>query len=481
MPIIELQRRIVEAGRIRIGQQVDAGNGRTRPAKLEHFRLTSADRLRIDQAAAAFGGTVTEWTAPAGKQWQVFTTTDSLDVIVPPSDLSFTQNYELWSAGGCKRRCDGVTELLGDQACVCDPADRECDIHTRLSVMLRDLPGLGVWRLDTQGWYAASELNGAVQIIAMAAGRGALLPARLRLEQRSVKRPDDKGKPQTLRFAVPVLDIEISPAQLLAGGATPLQLADTGKPMTPVPALPGPGQSIAEQSEPPPPRPARKNAAPEIPASGRTRRTPIQQPEQHGTSESATPAASATQPEEESSGDAPPPVKPEAGGSPPAAEPPVDADDEPVAPDAPPRRPRGKKLDETLEGARAPDYWMKRVHAAGRERGLDHNALRLVAAAVLRIEEGDIDAFSSKDLVDLEFEMIDTVLRELPKDVDLDKVATFVWPRAEAKQLTSWEAIDQVVVAATGKQPDDLTVPEWIAFALRLANGQYDARQAASA
>lgn len=227
MTLIGIQRRIMEAGRIRIGQQVPISNGKTRPAKLDTFRLTSGDKVRIDQAAEMYGGTVAEWQAPAGKQWEVVTQATALDVIVPPSDMAFSQHYEIWSAGGCQRRCDGQWEQIGDQACVCDPEARECDIHTRLSVLLRDLPGLGVWRIDSQGWYAAVELGGAVQVIAAAAGRGVLLPARLMLQQRSVIRRGPDGKPQTRRFAVPVLDVEVTPRELLGGmtGVTSIEVS----------------------------------------------------------------------------------------------------------------------------------------------------------------------------------------------------------------------------------------------------------------
>lgn len=291
MAIVDLQRRIQEAGRIRIGQQVASGN-KSRPAKLDTFRLTSADHRRIAQAAELYGGTPARWQAPSGQQWEVVTEVDALDVIVPPSDLSFSQHYETWSQGGCQRRCDGVREQLTEGPCLCDPDNRECAIHTRLSVMLRDLSGLGVWRIDTSGYYAAVELQGAVEVIQAAAGRGTLLPARLRLEQRSVKRQVD-GKPQTRNFPVPVLDVEITPAQLL-GPHTPgaKQLADPGEqptqvepsssaPLTPVPeSVPErPARSIADQAAAPEPKPKRKNAAPEIPASGRDRRGAASAPE----------------------------------------------------------------------------------------------------------------------------------------------------------------------------------------------------------
>jgi hypothetical protein len=291
MSILDLQRTIAEAGRIRIGQQVPTSNGRTRPEKLSTFRLTSPDRQRIEEAAVLFGGVVTPWEAPAGKQWQVITTSAEMQVIVPPQAMAFSQHLELWSAGGCQRRCDGVTEVLSQQPCLCDPADRECDFHTRLSVMIRDLPGLALWRLDTQGWYAARELAGAVEILTLAAGRGLMIPARLLLEQRSVKRPDKNGKPQTLRFAVPRLDLGITPGELLLTGTAPVALPPAGVPLavltggapverrlTPVPQIEGPRPTIAEQSAPPPAPPARRNAAPAIPASGRRRAAPAKVP-----------------------------------------------------------------------------------------------------------------------------------------------------------------------------------------------------------
>jgi len=472
-PIIDLQRRIVESGRIRIGHQVATSGGRSRPEKLERFRLTSADRRRIEQAAEAYGGTVAEWQAPSGRQWEVYTERDSLDVIVPPSDLAFSQAYELWSGGGCKRRCDGAWETLSDQACVCDPVARECDIHTRLSVMLRDLPGLGVWRIDTQGYYAATELSGAVQVIQVAAGRGALLPARLRLEQRSVKRPGKDGKPQTLRFAVPVLDIEITPTQLLGGVLQPLQLADTPAPLTPVPQLPGPATpSIAEQSGPPAARPRRKNAAPELPASGRSRRI-TEQPDQAAplpglVDEDGAVTANA--------GDRLP-AGPASSSSPCGH--PVDlrvetragvvcseCGEKLAAEEAPAREPKTPDDD---------GYWPARVHAVAAEHDIDHVGLHLVGAALKRIPPEGIAEWSMRSLTDEEWEALDKLMRRLPTPLTVDAVTVWLWPIATAKGLADWDAVDPLATAAYGKQPDELGVAEWIAFALRLHAGEYDA------
>jgi hypothetical protein len=248
MPIIDLQRRIHEAGRIRIGQQISTGQGKTRPTKLDTFRLTSPNQHLINQVATLYGGTPAPWDAPAGPQYEVITTTDRLPVLVPPTAMAFSQHYELWSAAGCARRCDGANETISDGPCLCDPDNRECQIHTRLSIMLRDLPGLGVWRIDSQGYNAAVELQGAVHIINLAAEHGQLLPAVLRLEHRMTKRPGQG----THRFAVPVLDIEVSPAQLLTGHTQITDPAVTPNghipALTPVPADTRLGPSIAAQA-----------------------------------------------------------------------------------------------------------------------------------------------------------------------------------------------------------------------------------------
>lgn len=286
MRILDLQRRLREVGRIRIGEQVATSNGKSRPKKLETFRLTSRDQMVIEAAAEQWGGTAQKWEgAPTEDQWEVFTDTASLSVIVPPGDMSFSQAYEVWSAGGCKVRCDGRWDHIADKACHCDPENRACDIHTRLSVILPDLPGIGVWRLDTQGYYAAVELGGIVDLVSSHSERGIMLPARLRLEQRTVKRLDN-GKVVTRNFAVPTLDVDVHPLSLMAGGMDPVsgELAGPARAalpagsITPVPTvIDGAGApSIAEQMaqiDQPEPKAARANAARPIPATGVKPRT----------------------------------------------------------------------------------------------------------------------------------------------------------------------------------------------------------------
>ena len=286
MPIINLQKRLQECGRIRLGRQMETRSGRKYPAALDTFRLTSRDRDRINEAAKLYGGTVTAWEGPSGSEWEVITAASKLPVVVPPTAMAFSQNYELWAAGGCQRRCTGAiepeidwehAESISSGPCLCDPENRQCEPHTRLSVMLRDLSGLGLWRLDSTGYYAAIELQGAVEIIGLAAGRGQMLPATLRLDPRMIKREGE----QTKRFVVPVLDIDVSPAQLLMGtvGVAPEQMTQPeGAPaaLTPVPEG-APPPSIADQVAASDALPSRRRAStPAIRSTGIAPRTAAQ-------------------------------------------------------------------------------------------------------------------------------------------------------------------------------------------------------------
>ena len=236
MTIIGLQRRLVEVGRIRMGEKAEGG----RPVRLETWKLTSRDQVRLKAAANAFGGDVREWKDHPG-QYELHTEVDSLPILLMPGQ-AISQHYELWSGGGCKRRCDGQNEQLSDGACLCDPEQRECKPHTRLNVLLPDVAGVGAWRLDTTGYYAAVELTGTVELLEVATMRGVLLPARLRIDQRSVLRDG-----QTRRFPVPTLDIDIRPLEMhaITQAAVEGEVAEIPQGYTPVAAITS-GISVAE-------------------------------------------------------------------------------------------------------------------------------------------------------------------------------------------------------------------------------------------
>lgn len=284
MAIIGLQRRIREVGRIRIGVQAETRSGRKAPRKLDRFRLTSPDRAVMEAVVERYGGAVGQWNNGQGTQWEAITDTNELRIALPPNptDMAWSQFYEQWGKGFCSHRCDGQWNTIVDRACSCDPDDRLCKPTSRLSVLLPDIAGLGLWRLESHGYYAAVELAGAVDLIQQMAGAHAVIPARLRLEHREVRRLID-GKPEVRKFAVPVIDLDVSilgvraiavkvgDAEVSAGDVPELPAG-----FEPVPAVEPPAVlSVVEQvKEAEKPRPVKKraNAAAPLPATGRTPR-----------------------------------------------------------------------------------------------------------------------------------------------------------------------------------------------------------------
>lgn len=238
MPLLDIQRRGQQLGRIRIGQQVQAKNGKMRPVRLDTFRFTTQSRVAADKIATLYGGTVKDWN----NEYEVITNENAIDVTVPPRDQVISQWYEMWNKGGCVRRCDSQIEQISGKPCLCphaeDPTDRAeveakakerarlaamnppqaCKAVTRISVMIPDLPGLGVFRLDTNSYYAAVEIGDAAALMQAAREQGVFLPAVLRIDHRQ-----RVVNGRTKRFPVPVLEVmatfrEIVSGALEAGG-----------------------------------------------------------------------------------------------------------------------------------------------------------------------------------------------------------------------------------------------------------------------
>lgn len=222
--LVGIQRRFTEIGRIRMGEKREGRNGKAFPAKLDTFRLTSGSLDAIKAVAERYGGTVERWE----DEYQVVTDTNSLDVMLPPMHGSvgaYSLSYELWSGGGCQRRCDGEREWITDAPCLCDPEARDCKPTLRVSFFLPDILGFGLWRLETKGYNAAAEMPGMLDLLAGMSAANRPIRAVLRMEQRT----SIKGG-QTRHYAVPVIDLPYSVAQL-TGGDVPVIEQQPDRPM----------------------------------------------------------------------------------------------------------------------------------------------------------------------------------------------------------------------------------------------------------
>jgi len=228
--ILNRQRQLAEQGRLRLGYTVPAktkdGRDVQRPVRSETWIVTSHSHEHVEHAASLWGGDVEQWE-PLGngaRQWRVITQAAAIPAILPPGD-PLTQAYEMWSKGGCQRRCDGLTESFSGSPCLClsqygdtwyERSARDvCVSKSRLRVLLPDMPGLGSWRMETGSFYATDEIAGMVDTIRGAVGGNVLVPVTLRIEPRT-----RVANNETKHFVVPVVELRgVTAGALLSGQA----------------------------------------------------------------------------------------------------------------------------------------------------------------------------------------------------------------------------------------------------------------------
>jgi hypothetical protein len=212
-----LKRQAAELGRIRTGysRPNPKPDGKPIPVKSKTFILTSHSREYVAAAADLYGGRVEQWTPQRQSvaQWRVITKAHELRAILPAGDV-LNQANEKWGGGGCERRCDGVTESISGQPCIClaqygenwheRPPTQVCRPTSRIGVFLPDLPDLGVWRLETKSYYAADAIAGGLDTVLQATGGTGLLPVRMWIEQRTAVR-EGKTKQYQVVMLVPAL------------------------------------------------------------------------------------------------------------------------------------------------------------------------------------------------------------------------------------------------------------------------------------
>lgn len=253
--ILTIQRQARELGRLRSGYT----DGR-RPVRSETWIVTSPAEHYVEAAAAEWGGKPEKWQ-PLGngaQQWRVITEAVAIDAIMPPGD-PLSQCYEMWNRGGCARRCDGITDLLGDQPCVCraqfgdtfyeQPKDKVCSATTRLNVILPQMPDVGVWRMETHSHWAANEIAAHVDLVRTATGGDRAVPIRLRIEQRQ-----RVAGGKTKKFPVVAVELRgVTAGQVLAGtvlgavGAAPAAAIGSDAPAAIASGRTRPAMSIDEQ------------------------------------------------------------------------------------------------------------------------------------------------------------------------------------------------------------------------------------------
>ena len=231
----------VHGGYKKAGTKKD-GTPTTFPAKLENWRLTGSQYL-CEQIAdkygadPKFGGAAIPWPeGEGGDEWQIFTTSSTLSVVV----TDFSQWMTAWNkAGVCTHRCDGeytiIPETEAGKFCGCYASEEARKAHggvkltTKLYVLMLGIEGLGTFKLSSTGEIAASELVKTGEWLASEFKQGNIIPVGLRL--RKVEGPKN--------YVIPCLDIPRTPDEMLSAAKAALEM----------PALPPGYVSPAEEIE----------------------------------------------------------------------------------------------------------------------------------------------------------------------------------------------------------------------------------------
>ncbi len=274
--LIERQRRLYEVGIIRIGEKRTMQRGDKEiiyPTSRDTFKLTSSNYAILEQAQKAYGGVLQPWAGHAG-EFELLTEKSTIKAIFstkPEGDQgdmqSLSQWWELWGGNTCNRRCDGCTatvwkdmgrrnakkEVVLDQAkvpCLCDhespnfrdlqKTGKACKLTSRLSVILPDVPAMGLWRLNTGSETFADETAGILDLIEQL-GLTGLISMYMSIDWREKRTGEGEA---TSKF--PVVKLEYTTEDFLAQYVNTIRPRSLGE--VPVTQAIGGGAPALEQS-----------------------------------------------------------------------------------------------------------------------------------------------------------------------------------------------------------------------------------------
>lgn len=227
MPIKGLsdKRMIPRLGKIRLGIKKTSSGGKEYPVATDYFVLPK-DHPSYLELVKVFG--------PEPK---------SLNILIPTEDEEkwCSQYYRCYSRSRglvCKGDGELATRMVArgtDNLAWKDAKEvemkeiacpgRECEIYMKrncneimnMQFMLPEIPGLGVWQIDTTSINSIRNINSAAELIKLIYHKISMIPLTLTLEPREVNNPDD-GKKKTvhvlnLRVNMKLSDLAIAARQ----------------------------------------------------------------------------------------------------------------------------------------------------------------------------------------------------------------------------------------------------------------------------
>lgn len=214
--------RIPRLGTVTTGRGVEAtskrGQSYSQPTRGTTLVFHTNDGEVADALQRRLGGSI-HTDSPT---WGYDVETDSRTVDVQAYPAGFRQALELWRAGECLRRCDGVTmSRPAGQACACaaeidQGQDRACAPSTILPVLV-DLPvdRLGLWEVRSSSWGTAANVKGTIRALAMLGVSTEAVPCRLEMVDRTVRDPQGEAR-DVVEFALTITQSRASLAALTA-------------------------------------------------------------------------------------------------------------------------------------------------------------------------------------------------------------------------------------------------------------------------
>jgi len=182
--------RLPRIGKIHLGIKKKNSKGVEYPVQTDYFVVTPSDTTP-ENAAKLFKEVYGERPK-------------ELNIMFPLNDREsfFPQAYKRYSAAGLMCKGNGHIAIENVEGKLternCDPEFCEyfqkghCKLRAHLQVILPDIPGLGVWQIDTGSFNSVRNINSAIAFVqALTGGRISMIP--LKLIIRAHKGRDDKG------------------------------------------------------------------------------------------------------------------------------------------------------------------------------------------------------------------------------------------------------------------------------------------------
>jgi hypothetical protein len=225
-------RRLPRLGKIRLGEKVKAPGKNPYPRALDHFNVPEEIRPYVGEKP---------------KKLIILFPVEDAEVFAPQFLKCYSLTQGLVCRGDgvkCTRKVDIETGGLANHSTehwefremTCDPDTcpeavgnpemgirPQCRRVMNLLFVLPDVPGLGVWQLDTSSFYSIVNINSCIDVIRGLCGRISGIPLTLSLEPREVTPPGMKKK--TVHVLHLRSDLKLSQLQRLALKAPAKRLA----------------------------------------------------------------------------------------------------------------------------------------------------------------------------------------------------------------------------------------------------------------